>query len=194
MKYLSKNSEGFTLIELVVVIVILGILAVTAVPKFIDLTSNAKTSVINAVKGSIDSMDNQVYAKAVILGIQKHDRNSSTSSTDPQGGFVYGGNFIQTIYGHPWLYDTTALEYLLDASVSDEGSNNTTKVCSDTHDFCVMMFNGTSAPASVGVSFQPGNAIVVYLPSYKVEDNCFAYYIFDRTNNDVLIGDKISGC
>ncbi|MCP4320260.1 MAG: prepilin-type N-terminal cleavage/methylation domain-containing protein, partial [Alteromonadales bacterium] len=69
MRCLSKNNRGFTLIELVVVIVILGILAVTAAPKFIDLTSNAKASVINAVKGSIDSIDNQVYAKAVILGI-----------------------------------------------------------------------------------------------------------------------------
>ncbi len=182
------------MIELVVVIVILGILAVTAAPKFIDLTSNAKASVINAVKGSIDSIDNQVYAKAVILGIHNNDRNSSTSSTDPQGGFFLDGNFIQTIHGHPWLYNTTALEYTLDASISDEGSNNTTNICPDTHDFCVMMFNGSSALTSVGVTFQPGNAIVVYLPAYKVEDDCFAYYIFDRTNNDVLIGDKTSGC
>lgn len=194
LKQLSMKSRGFTLIELVVVIVILGILAATAAPKFINLTSDAKASVIKAIKGNIDSIDTQVYAKSVILGIEENDRNSSSSSTDSQGGFVFEGNFIQTIYGHPWLYNTTALEYLLDASVSDEGTNNNAKVCGNTHDFCVMMFNGSSAPAAVGVSFQPGNAIAVYLPSYAVEDNCFAYYIFDRTNNDVLIGEKTSGC
>ena len=44
MKTLQKQA-GFTLIELVVVIVILGILAATAAPKFIDLTGDAKGSV-----------------------------------------------------------------------------------------------------------------------------------------------------
>jgi MSHA pilin protein MshA len=67
MKNLTKQ-KGFTLIELVVVIVILGILAVTAAPKFIDLTGDAKASVIEAVKGSINSAADLVHAKALVQG------------------------------------------------------------------------------------------------------------------------------
>jgi MSHA pilin protein MshA len=67
MKNFNKQ-KGFTLIELVVVIVILGILAVTAAPKFIDLTGDAKGSVIEAVKGSINSAADLAHAKALVQG------------------------------------------------------------------------------------------------------------------------------
>ena len=62
------NSKGFTLIELVIVIVILGILAATAAPKFIDLTGDARESVIKGVEGSMNSAADIVHAKALIEG------------------------------------------------------------------------------------------------------------------------------
>ena len=67
MKKLQKQA-GFTLIELVVVIVILGILAATAAPKFIDLTGDAKTSVIEGVKGALNSAADLAHAKALVAG------------------------------------------------------------------------------------------------------------------------------
>ena len=46
-------QRGFTLIELVIVIVILGVLAVSALPKFVNLSSDANEAVIKGAVGSI---------------------------------------------------------------------------------------------------------------------------------------------
>jgi MSHA pilin protein MshA len=52
---MRNNQGGFTLIELVIVIVILGILAAVAVPRFIDLSDEAETAALQGVAGSLAS-------------------------------------------------------------------------------------------------------------------------------------------
>lgn len=65
----SKN--GFTLIELVVVMLIIGLLAITAAPKFIDLTSDSKAATFNSISGSMASALQLIYSRALIKGEHK---------------------------------------------------------------------------------------------------------------------------
>jgi MSHA pilin protein MshB len=50
-----KKQQGFTLIELIAVVVILGFLAATAIPKFMNATDDAKSASIEGVAGGISS-------------------------------------------------------------------------------------------------------------------------------------------
>ncbi|MFB9215616.1 type II secretion system protein [Vibrio sinaloensis] len=65
-----KRQGGFTLIELVVVIVILGILAVTAAPRFLNLQDDARNASLQGLKGAIDGAAGIVYGKAAIEGVE----------------------------------------------------------------------------------------------------------------------------
>lgn len=88
---MRRNNGGFTLIELIVVIVILGILAVTAAPKFVDLQSDARLATLNGMKAAINSAVSLTYGKSLVTGQEKN----------ATGTVKINGDNVDVCYGYP---------------------------------------------------------------------------------------------
>jgi MSHA pilin protein MshA len=83
----KKASQGFTLVELVVVIAILGILAAVAIPKLFSVTSDAQTSAINGVAGALSSANAENYA----VRTEKNTNGQSVANCTDIGAILQGG-------------------------------------------------------------------------------------------------------
>jgi len=98
-----KNQKGFTLIELIIVIVVLGILAVTAAPQFINIGSDARVSTLQKIQGSMITASDFIYAKSLIagnekLGIQDADPATPADVTDDTYPSADG---YDVLFGYP---------------------------------------------------------------------------------------------
>ena len=115
-----QQQRGFTLIELIIVIVILGILAVTAAPKFIDIQSDAKASTLQGVKAALQGGSKLIYAKSALAGGQ-NNANADDGATTSTDEITIGTTRIETEFGYPHAnsMDTTMLAGWVDLQSSD---------------------------------------------------------------------------
>jgi len=86
LKSVLENQKGFTLVEIIAVLVILGILAAVAIPKYFNLQEEARDKALDAALGEGVGRVNQHFAKQLLLG-------------DTPGQIIYNNSTIGTNLG-----------------------------------------------------------------------------------------------
>ena len=123
-RFTGGISSGFTLIELIVVIVILGILAVSAAPKFMDLQGDARAATLKGMMGAVKSANSLILGKAVIHGVNTKysDRETHTQWMDD----CSTDNCVNI--GQMWVYlkyayiDRNSVAFIIDADISGKST------------------------------------------------------------------------
>lgn len=90
-KRLMSNQKGFTIIELVMVIVVIGILAAVAIPKFVDLKSSAHNAVINGATGALQGAIVMLHSQYIVSGTS-YDATSVANQVSQQGLTLAAGS------------------------------------------------------------------------------------------------------
>ena len=132
-RFTGGISSGFTLIELIVVIVILGILAVSAAPKFMDLQGDARAATLKGMMGAVKSANSLILGKAVLHGTNTKysDRETHTNWNED----CSTENCVNI--GQMWVYlkyayiDRNSVAFIIDSDISGKDTKPVTN--SKTH-------------------------------------------------------------
>ena len=183
-----KKQQGFTLIELVVVIVILGILAVTAAPKFMNLQGDARNASLQGLKGAIQGAAGIVYGKAAIAGLE-----DTASTVNPAPSVAVGTGKVLTNYGYP-----IAATGGIDNAVAGVGSTNTDWAVSTTDNVTIInntdgvnkgqlfTFKAYDKNKDDAITLDVNNGKVT-IGNNSIPKNCFLVYVPAKENGTAQV-------
>lgn len=92
-KNILRNQQGFTLVEIIAVLILLGILAAVAVPKYIDMTNEAKNKAVDAGISELNSRESLLWGKVML------------ASGTVEAGDVFGHDEYDTDLGSEYVWE-----------------------------------------------------------------------------------------
>lgn len=141
----TRKQKGFTLIELVMVIVILGILAAFALPRFADLGGEAELATVQGALGSAKSASAIVRSKALAAG---------ESDTTGSAVFSLEGTDIDLLNGFLASTSLQDAAQLSDFTVEEDGADAYVTVANPSDNSPCFTYTGSTG-ANVAPAFSP---------------------------------------
>ena len=170
-----RKSVGFTIVELVVVIVLLAILAAVALPRFLQATDSAMLGRLETVEGSLRSAAGLIHAQAAV-----------ENKLDGQDSITVDGASIELHSGYPRAHWMNAMRFMI--RLDDTVWTPTGTVCDAT--WCgrgnQTSITGTPAISGLGAKIWPRG--------YQWSDQCAVYYINNEDGTEPLLGILSADC
>lgn len=183
MHYAKEKNSGFTLIELVSVIVIVAILSVVAAPKFLSLSSEANRATIEGAYGGIKDAMQLAHSKSLI----------DDSESRPISVVYYGDENVQMVYGYPAADHNGIISASVFSDIAYYGaSQNNSEHDWVTHLWNEIIPNVGSAPAiALSLGKLVGDAGSITTPK---NTKCYVYYIQATDKSEPQVTIDTSGC
>ena len=177
------HQSGFTLLELVSSIAIVGVLSSTALAKFSDLGRDSRISVLGSVSSSLHTAANITYLQAHLQG--KPGVNQDKSIQYQQNSVLIQG-------GYPKADWNQSIVRIIDIDVAEHESDPE-KICQG-FDFCGKGdLQSTNALVS-SISLKPGKVALIWMKGTRAIDQCFMYYHLPNNGSKPDTGEITSGC
>ena len=169
------KNRGFTLIELIIVVVIIGILSAGAAAKYVSMSRDANIASLHAIKGALSSTSLLVELKARLEEVTEGDIEVNGHSVNISNRYIAG------VWNNAWRH---SLDIGKDISFTEVSA-----ICIE-NAICAVGNQSDHASLPDGIITSGQNLLMLWLEGDMLNDECFAYYYNPGVSNSIDVTDR----